>query len=84
MLSIALINFLVFWLYVNVDSILMAFQLPAKQGTEWSFDNFTRFFKEVRIPAFEPRPRDKKYDAFVPGGHVDRSAAQRTARVLPV
>ena len=53
MLSIALINFLVFWLYVNVDSILMAFQLPAKQGTEWSFDNFTRFFKEVRIPAFE-------------------------------
>lgn len=53
MLAIALVNFAVFWVYVNVDSILMAFQLPTRTGTVWSFDNFARFFREVKIPEFE-------------------------------
>ncbi|MBQ7369769.1 MAG: sugar ABC transporter permease [Clostridia bacterium] len=53
MLSIALINFLVFWVYVNVDSILMAFQINTRQGVEWTLDNFSRFFKEVKMPEFE-------------------------------
>lgn len=30
MLSIAVLNFLVFWLYVNFNSILMAFQSQTK------------------------------------------------------
>lgn len=43
------VNFLVFYLYVNVDSFLMAFQRPVYgQGfgaTEWGMDNFTQIFK---------------------------------------
>ena len=54
MLSIAIINFLIFWVYVNVDSILMAFQTPTRGGVvEWGFENFARFFRELKIPEFE-------------------------------
>ena len=53
MLSIALINFLVFWVYVNIDSILMAFQINTRHGVEWTLENFTRFFKEVKMPEYE-------------------------------
>ena len=38
MLSIAVLNFLVFWLYVNFNSILMGFQVPKKSGIEWSME----------------------------------------------
>ena len=53
MLSIAVLNFLVFWLYVNFNSILMAFQSQTKGGLVWTLDNFTRFFKEVKISDFQ-------------------------------
>ena len=53
MLSIAILNFLVFWLYVNFNSILMAFQQQTKDGLDWTFANFGRFFKEVRMNDFE-------------------------------
>lgn len=53
MLSIAVANFLVFWLYVNFNSILMAFQSQTKDGPVWTLDNFTRFFREVRISDFQ-------------------------------
>lgn len=53
MLSIAVANFLVFWLYVNFNSILMAFQSQTKDGLVWTLDNFTRFFREVRISDFQ-------------------------------
>ncbi len=53
MLSIGIIQFLVFWVYVNFDSILMAFQWQTKEGLAWGFDNFTRFFREFKIPEFE-------------------------------
>lgn len=44
MLSVALLNFLVFWLYVNVSSISMAFKIPGRSG--YTLENFTNFFKE--------------------------------------
>ena len=53
MLSIAVLNFLVFWLYVNFNSILMAFQQQTSKGLIWTFNNFTRFFREVRMSDFE-------------------------------
>ena len=33
MLSVAILNFLVFWVYVNIKTILMAFQEPLDNGT---------------------------------------------------
>lgn len=53
MLSVGIIQFLIFWVYVNFHSILMAFQWQTKEGIAWGFDNFTRFFKEMRIPEME-------------------------------
>ena len=42
------VNFLIFYLYVNVDSFLMAFQRPVyNQGygaTKWGVENFTQIF----------------------------------------
>ncbi len=53
MLSIAIINFLVFWLYVNFNSILMAFQMQTSKGLVWTMENFERFFREVQIADFQ-------------------------------
>ena len=53
MLSIAIINFLVFWLYVNFNSILMAFQMQTSKGLVWTMENFERFFREVLIADFQ-------------------------------
>ena len=53
MLSIAIINFLVFWLYVNFNSILMAFQMQTSKGLDWTMENFERFFPEVQIADFQ-------------------------------
>ncbi len=48
MLAIPIANFLLFWLYVNFDSILLAFRnLNMRTGNEyWTFDNFTAVFKK--------------------------------------
>lgn len=47
MLSIALANFLVFWLYVNFNSIIMAFQKTDLAGNVvFTFDHFIRMFSE--------------------------------------
>ncbi len=53
MLSVGLIQFLVFWVYVNFNSILMAFQTRTRTGVQWGFENFSRFFREVKIPEME-------------------------------
>ena len=53
MLSVALIQFAIFWVYVNFDSILMAFRLNTKDGIIWTFKNFERFFREYKIPEKE-------------------------------
>ena len=47
MLLLPLAQFIVFYVYVNIDSILMAFQLPQADGTiKWTFDNFKQMFVE--------------------------------------
>ena len=53
MLSVGLIQFAIFWAYVNFDSILMAFRLSTKEGIIWTLDNFKRFFHEFSIPEYE-------------------------------
>lgn len=53
MLSVAVVQFLIFWVYVNFNSIIMAFQIRDSGGLQWTFENFTRFFKEVKIPEFQ-------------------------------
>lgn len=53
MLVPAAINFAIFYVGVNVNSIVMAFQKPVQSGAVinvyFSIDNFTRFFLEVGI-----------------------------------
>ena len=48
-LAFPVVNFLIFYVYVNFDAFLMAFQRPVTgQGfgaTEWSLDNFKTIFK---------------------------------------
>lgn len=41
------LNFLIFYVYVNLDSFLMAFQTVEKNTTHWGFDNFIQFYQEV-------------------------------------
>ena len=49
MLALPILNFLVFYLYVNFDSLLMAFQVPVGNEIEWGFDNFRTMFKEFSL-----------------------------------
>ena len=46
-ITIPILNWLVFYVYVNFSSFFMAFQ--NKDGI-WSFDNFIRFFNEFTLP----------------------------------
>ncbi|MBQ8684964.1 MAG: sugar ABC transporter permease [Clostridia bacterium] len=46
-LSVPISNFLVFWLYVNFDSILMAFQYNKGLEVHWGFYNFTRLWADM-------------------------------------
>ncbi len=39
--------FLVFYIYVNLNSFLMGFQLRINGHTEWTLENFRRFFSEL-------------------------------------
>ena len=47
MLSIPIIHWFIFWLYLNFQSILMAFQLPTG---DWSLLNFEVFWGQVKAP----------------------------------
>lgn len=46
MLAVPLTSFAVFWLYVNFDSILMAFQNEKSGQVYWTLQNFRELFKE--------------------------------------
>ena len=46
-LAIPIIHFLVFWLYVNFDSILMAFQYKKGGQVLWGFENYLRLWKDL-------------------------------------
>ena len=58
MLALAIINFLVFWVYVNFNSILLAFQTQTRQGIIWGFEQFTKFFDQFSNEFAEPRLAD--------------------------
>ncbi len=47
MLTVPILHWCVFWLYVNINSILMGFQLP---NGEWSLHNFNVLFYELTAP----------------------------------
>lgn len=50
MIIIPLINFLVFYLYVNFNSFFMAFQMVDGKGNlRWTLNNFIFFFEELKL-----------------------------------
>lgn len=40
MLAVGIIQFLIFWVYVNFNSILMAFQIRTSEGVQWGLTIF--------------------------------------------
>jgi len=46
-ISIPTIYFLVFYVYVNANSFVMAFQTTKRGVTYWTLDNFKRFFSDI-------------------------------------
>ena len=44
-----IINFLLFYVYVNMDSFFMAFQTTKNGVTVWTLENFARFFREFSL-----------------------------------
>lgn len=53
MLAVPFLHFLIFWLWPNFRSILIAFQLPGKE--ELTLFNFERFFQELSSDITGPR-----------------------------
>ena len=50
MLTPAIIGFLLFYVYVNFKSVLMAFSFEQGGQTLYGLDNFIRFFNEFTLP----------------------------------
>ena len=52
MLAIPLIHFAIFFVYVNIDSVLMSFQKfnVSEMTFEWTVDNYARFWRELTSP----------------------------------
>jgi len=50
MLAIPVVSWLIFWLYGNLNMILMAFQTPTG---EWTFRNFVTFWHDLTAPYSE-------------------------------
>lgn len=51
MLTIPILHFLIFWLYVNIDGILMAFQ--NNRTGEWTLGNFETVWNKLSDPSGE-------------------------------
>ena len=47
MLALPILQYLIFFVYVNIDTILMSFQIRTLESVEWSLLNYTRFFNEL-------------------------------------
>ena len=47
MLAIPIVNWLVFWLYVNLSSIMLAFQIDIAGEMQWSLQNFETFWQHL-------------------------------------
>lgn len=52
MLAVPISHWIIFWLIVNFNSLLMAFQLPTG---DWSLQNFTDMFRELGMAGSEMR-----------------------------
>lgn len=64
MLALPLLQWLVFFVYVNINSVLMAFQsINLTTGEmEWTFDNFRRFINEWNtLPSFKIAVKNSAY-----------------------
>ena len=56
MLAIPIVSFLFFYVYINFNSILMAFQEPlfdGRGGYRWGFGNFEKFFQKFTVVGTE-------------------------------
>ena len=56
MLAIPIVSFLFFYVYINFNSILMAFQEPlfdGRGGYRWGFGNFEKFFQKFAVVGTE-------------------------------
>lgn len=72
MLVVPLLNFLVFWLWPNFRSILIAFEVPIVDG--FTLFNFERFFYELNDPVSSPmmwKMIDNSFIMFVVGTFVN-------------
>lgn len=72
MLAVPLANFLVFWLWPNFRSILIAFELPTIEG--FTLFNFERYFKELFDPVTGPsmwKEIDNSFIMFFVGTFVN-------------
>ncbi len=51
MMALPVTGFIVFWLIVNINSILFAFQQidPLTGGTRWTFENFVMFYEDIIV-----------------------------------
>ncbi len=47
MIALPILNFLIFYVYVNFNSVLMAFQVLKNGEMVWSLNNFSLFFEQV-------------------------------------
>ena len=50
MMGPAIVGFLIFYVYVNVDSLIMAFQVNTGDSLRFGFDNFAYFLRELSVP----------------------------------
>ena len=72
MLAIPLFNFLIFWLWPNFRSILIAFTVPTQEG--FTFYNFERFINELASPVTGPslwKQIDNSFIMFFVGTFVN-------------
>lgn len=50
MMGPAIVGFLVFYVYVNFNSFIMAFQVNTGETIRFGFDNFAYFMRELSVP----------------------------------
>ena len=55
MLAIPILHFLIFFVYVNIDSVLMTFRMVdyEKGAYIWTLENYERFFRELFDPNYQ-------------------------------
>ena len=49
MLTLPILQFLIFFIYVNIDTVLMSFQERKLAGISWGLGNYRRFFNELGL-----------------------------------